>query len=642
LLALFPAVTAADLAADRAEQVRADLAALQAAADVRGGWQAWSAALEPFREDLRGWDTKLEASGNVALRTESGLVFNGFDFTYHLAGSFVHPAGAAPGAARSPVYANVVDLSRQLAERGIDLIFVPVPPKSEVCPESLSTRVPEGCGVSPERAELMASLLEAGVEVIDLLPGFLEEKGKADGDCLYLAVDSHWNHRGIASAARQIAARLRRYEFVPKADSAKAHTTKQGTVRRVSSVVKYMKPTEKESYPAEDWTVEQVITPDGTPYKDIDVSPVLVLGDSFTTFFAEDSGGISAHLAKEPGMPVSGHSHCIPLALDPGAWHRVNALLYPGLRAERCSAPPASVHPENSLNAVVGVWDTCGRNLSGCGRKTMEMREQIVEAVAAIRGVCALEPRVGIVLGTGLNTLADKIEVSARISYGNIPHFPSDSLHGGELVLGHLAGKPVVAMSGRFHYYEGFSLGQVTFPVRVAKALGVSALVVSNAAGGMNPQFQSGDLMIITDHINLMGDNPLIGPNDDALGPRFPDMSEPYARDLVDLAEKVALELGIKTRRGVYVAVPGPCLETRAEYRFLRTIGADAVGMSTVPEVIVAVHAGLKVLGFSAITDECFPEALKAVDIERIIAVANGVEPKLSAIVLECIRRMSL
>ena len=272
----------------------------------------------------------------------------------------------------------------------------------------------------------------------------------------------------------------------------------------------------------------------------------------------------------------------------------------------------------------------------------MEMREQIVEAVAAIRGVCALEPRVGIVLGTGLNTLADKIEVSARIPYRDIPHFPSDSLHGGELALGHLAGKPVVAMSGRFHYYEGFSLGQVTFPVRVAKALGVSALVVSNAAGGMNPQFQSGDLMIITDHINLMGDNPLIGPNDDALGPRFPDMSESYARELVDLAEAVALEQGIKTRRGVYVAVPGPCLETRAEYRFLRTIGADAVGMSTVPEVIVAIHCGLKALGFSAITDECFPEALKAVDIEKIVAVANGVEPKLSAIVIECVRRMTL
>lgn len=221
------------MAADRAEQVRTDLAALQAAADVRGRWQAWSAALEPFREDLRGWDTKLEASGNVALRMESGLVFNGFDFTYHLSGSFVHPAGAA----RSPVYANIVDLSRQLAERGIDLIFVAIPPKSEVCPESLSPRVPEGCGVSPERAELMASLLEAGVEVIDLLPGFLEEKAKTGGDCLYLAVDSHWNCRGIASAARQITARLRRYEFLPRADSAKAYTTKQSTVRRVSSVV---------------------------------------------------------------------------------------------------------------------------------------------------------------------------------------------------------------------------------------------------------------------------------------------------------------------------------------------------------------------------------------------------------------------
>lgn len=271
----------------------------------------------------------------------------------------------------------------------------------------------------------------------------------------------------------------------------------------------------------------------------------------------------------------------------------------------------------------------------------MTLHEQITEAVSAIRTHCALEPCIGIVLGTGLSTLIEKIEVTATISYRDIPHFPDNSLHDGELVLGHLAGKPVVAMSGRFHFYEGFSLQQVTFPIRVAKALGIHTLIVSNAAGGMNPQFHAGDLMIITDHINLMGDNPLIGPNDDALGPRFPDMCAPYSYDLIALAEQAALDLGIKTQRGVYVALPGPCLETRAEYRFLRIIGADAVGMSTVPEVIVAVHSGLKVLGFSAITDECFPESLHPVDISKIIAVANGVEPKLSAIVVESIQRMT-
>jgi len=270
------------------------------------------------------------------------------------------------------------------------------------------------------------------------------------------------------------------------------------------------------------------------------------------------------------------------------------------------------------------------------------LKEEIQEAVDAVRDVCDVEPRIGIVLGTGLGTLADKIAVTARISYGDIPHFPTSTVdtHAGELVLGHLAGKPVVALSGRFHYYEGYTLGEVTFPVRVAKALGIDTLVVSNAAGGMNPQFKAGDLMVITDHINFMGDNPLIGPNDDTLGPRFPDMCEPYTNVLIDLAETVALEQGIKLHRGVYLACPGPCLETRAEYRFMRAMGADAVGMSTVPEVIVAVHAGLKVLGFSAITDECLPDALKPADIKRIIKTANTIEPKLSAIVTRCIESM--
>ncbi len=274
----------------------------------------------------------------------------------------------------------------------------------------------------------------------------------------------------------------------------------------------------------------------------------------------------------------------------------------------------------------------------------LELRKQINQAARAVRKVCSVKPKVGIVLGTGLGALAKEIEVSAQMAYEDIPHFPTSTVetHAGELVLGTLAGKPVIALSGRFHYYEGYTLQQVTFPVRVAKALGIKALVVSNAAGGLNPQFRAGDLMVITDHINLMGDNPLIGPNDDRLGPRYPDMCEPYTRSLVELAESVALSKGITLRRGVYLACSGPCLETRAEYRFMRTIGADAVGMSTVPEVIVAVHAGLKVLGFSAITDECFPDALAPADIDKIIAIANQVEPQLTEIVIACIERMKV
>ncbi|MBN2310039.1 MAG: purine-nucleoside phosphorylase [Candidatus Hydrogenedentes bacterium] len=271
-----------------------------------------------------------------------------------------------------------------------------------------------------------------------------------------------------------------------------------------------------------------------------------------------------------------------------------------------------------------------------------ELSVRIDEAVATIKGVCDLEPQVGIILGTGLDALGARIQVAGRLKYEEIPHFPPATVHSGELLLGQLAGKNVVAMSGRFHAYEGYSLAQVTFPVRVAKALGVKALVVSNAAGGLNPQFSAGDLMLITDHINFMGDNPLIGPNDEALGPRFPDMSEPYNKALIDLAESVALEQGIKLQRGVYLACPGPSLETRAEYRFMRMLGADAVGMSTVPEVIVAVHAALDVLGFSAITDECFPDALEPADIDRIIATANRIEPILTEVVVTCIERMAL
>ena len=273
-----------------------------------------------------------------------------------------------------------------------------------------------------------------------------------------------------------------------------------------------------------------------------------------------------------------------------------------------------------------------------------EMRKKIGEAAGRIHEICPLAPEIAIILGTGLGALANRIDVADRLDYEGIPHFPTSTVdaHAGELILGTLSGRPVVAMSGRFHCYEGYSLQQVTFPVRVAKALGARALVVSNAAGGLNPLFRAGDLMLITDHINLIGDNPLIGPNDDDLGPRFPDMSEPYDLKFMELADLVALAKGLRLQRGVYVAVSGPCLETRAEYRFMRSAGADAVGMSTVPEVIVAIHAGLRVLGFSAITDECLPDALKAVNIEKIIATANQVEPKLTDIVAACVEQMEL
>ena len=273
-----------------------------------------------------------------------------------------------------------------------------------------------------------------------------------------------------------------------------------------------------------------------------------------------------------------------------------------------------------------------------------ELRKHIDEAVQAVRSECGLAPEVGVILGTGLNNLTERMEIEARISYEKLPHFAVSTVetHAGELLLGRLGGRPIVAMSGRFHRYEGYDLKQVTFPVRAMRALGAEVLVAFNAAGGLNPLFRAGDLMVIEDHINFMGDNPLIGLNDDALGPRFPDMSEPYARELIELAETVALEKGIKLQRGVYLACPGPCLETRAEYRMMRGVGADVVGMSTVPEVIVAVHGGMRVLAFSVVTDECFPDALEPVQIEKIIATASAAEPKLTQIVSTCIERMAV
>jgi purine-nucleoside phosphorylase len=261
--------------------------------------------------------------------------------------------------------------------------------------------------------------------------------------------------------------------------------------------------------------------------------------------------------------------------------------------------------------------------------------EQVQEAVRTVRSHWQGTPSVGLVLGTGLGALAREIETEAAIPYPEIPYFPRSTVesHRGQLVCGSLAGHSVIAMEGRFHLYEGYTPSQVTFPIRVMKELGCQLLVVSNAAGGLNPQLGKGDLIVIEDHINLLGLNPLIGPNDERLGPRFPDLIEPYDRALQNLALQVALELNIVAHRGVYVAVTGPNLETRAEYRFLRGIGADVVGMSTVPEVLVAIHAGLKVLGFSIVTDMCLPDALHPVKIEDILAVANQAEAKLRMIV---------
>ncbi len=245
-------------------------------------------------------------------------------------------------------------------------------------------------------------------------------------------------------------------------------------------------------------------------------------------------------------------------------------------------------------------------------------------------------PRVGIILGTGLGSLAGEIAAEATIDYAAIPHFPRATAigHAGQLVCGKLLGVPVVAMEGRFHAYEGYSFQEVTFPVRVMRALGAELLIVSNACGGMNPHYKAGDIVVIEDHINLMNGNPLIGPNDDALGPRFPDMSAPYDRVLIDRALEIARRENFVAHQGVYVAVTGPNLETRAEYRFLRMIGADVVGMSTVPEVLVAVHAGMQVLGLSIVTDLCLPDALRPAAIADILATAAAAEPKLRKIVL--------
>lgn len=264
------------------------------------------------------------------------------------------------------------------------------------------------------------------------------------------------------------------------------------------------------------------------------------------------------------------------------------------------------------------------------------------EAVAYIRTRTQATPHIGIILGTGLGGVVKDLVIEESISYDDIPHMPTSTVesHHGNLLFATLRGKTVVVMQGRFHQYEGYTLQQVTFPVRVMHMLGAKNLIVSNACGGMNPLYRKGDVMIIDDHINLLGDNPLVGKNDDRFGVRFPDMSEPYSKQLIALAEHSALRRGKRVHRGVYVAVTGPNLETRAEYRFLRTIGADVVGMSTVPENIVARHMNMQVLGLSIVTDECFPDSLEPVSLEDVLAAAAIAEPLVTNIIEDVVEQL--
>jgi purine-nucleoside phosphorylase len=271
-----------------------------------------------------------------------------------------------------------------------------------------------------------------------------------------------------------------------------------------------------------------------------------------------------------------------------------------------------------------------------------DLKTRIEEAAALVRSRTSVRPEAGVILGTGLGDFAGALKVETVIPFREIPHFPQSTVesHAGELHLGRLADRPVAVMKGRVHYYEGYPMEQVAFPVRVLKALGCGTVIITNAVGGMNPTMPKGTLVVTRDHINLMGDNPLIGPNDDSLGPRFPDMSQPYAPPLIELAESAAERLGIPLQRAVFVAVAGPNLETAAEYRFLRWIGADIVGMSLVPETIVAVHGGQRVLAFNIVTDTCDPDHLKSVSIPEILAVAGTMAPILIRLVTEVVRRL--
>jgi purine-nucleoside phosphorylase len=271
-----------------------------------------------------------------------------------------------------------------------------------------------------------------------------------------------------------------------------------------------------------------------------------------------------------------------------------------------------------------------------------DLKKMISETVAFIRTKTKDTPKLGIILGTGLGGLAKAVKREVEIPYEQIPHFPVSTVesHAGKLLFGSVGGKRVVAMEGRFHLYEGYSLKQVTFPVRVMKALGIEILIVSNAAGGLNPQFNKGDIVLMTDHINFQGDNPLIGKNDDTMGPRFPDMFNAYDKDLRDLAIQTAIDEKIPIQKGVYVGVSGPTLETAAEYRMMRVLGGDLVGMSTVPEAIVARHQGTKVLGFSVVTDMGLPDAMEACSHQKIVAVAEVSGPKLSRLIEKIVERM--
>lgn len=272
----------------------------------------------------------------------------------------------------------------------------------------------------------------------------------------------------------------------------------------------------------------------------------------------------------------------------------------------------------------------------------MELFDQIEQSKSAIQKIWNSTPEVGIILGTGLGGFAGEIEQEAAIAYKDIPHFPVSTAptHTGRMICGKIGSRKVVAMEGRFHFYEGYTMQQITLPVRVLKALGCKYLIVSNACGGMNPQYSKGEIMFIEDHINLMGDNPLIGKNDDRLGVRFPDMCHPYDPELIKLALETSVEAKIRCHKGVFVAVAGPNLETRAEYRFLRMIGADVVGMSTVPEVIVAVHSNLKTIGISIITDMCLADALEPVKLEEIVETANEAEKKLRILVRQIVQKL--
>jgi purine-nucleoside phosphorylase len=264
------------------------------------------------------------------------------------------------------------------------------------------------------------------------------------------------------------------------------------------------------------------------------------------------------------------------------------------------------------------------------------LRDTIEQARAFLRERTDFVPEFGIILGTGLGGFADEIEAEFSVPFDEIPGFVKSTAtsHAGNLVLGTLGGRRVMAMQGRVHFYEGYTMQEITLPVRVMRAMGCHSLVMSNAVGGMNPHWAPGEIVAVTDHINLMGDNPLIGPNDDELGPRFPDMSEPYDRAYAGRVMEIALEIGAPVHRGIYVAVAGPNLETAAEYRMLRGMGADIVGMSLVPENLVAIHAGMRVLGLSVITDRCLPDALEPANVEEIIAVANAAEPTLRQLVV--------